>query len=189
MKILWNAECICWGDIRPFSRGLRGVTQSGLDHDQSDPLTMLIYAAALLPLVMHVTQCWYADDSTCIGNIKLKVCWLGKGTFHTATKSYPFSLVIIWVCRVSMDRCLQLCIGLLMLSHSNRVFIFVCVRSATGFPQIITVSIINMQCSKKNLCHCTTDFGPVPPICKAVNFPYTYTWMHGMVSSSGRVWS
>ena len=53
---------------------LRGVTQSGLDHDQSDPLTMLIYAAALLPLVMHVTQCWYADDSTCIGNIKLKVC-------------------------------------------------------------------------------------------------------------------
>ena len=48
---------------------------------QGDPLSMLIYAVALLPLVKSLKvkenrlQTWYADDSACIGNIKEVRSW------------------------------------------------------------------------------------------------------------------
>ena len=52
---------------------------------QGDPLSMLIYAAALLPFVKSLKakenrlQAWYADDSACIGNIKEGlISWLSK---------------------------------------------------------------------------------------------------------------
>ena len=54
-------------------------SKEGVTH--GDPLSMLIYAVALLPLAKSLKakenrlQTWYADDSACIGNIKEVRSW------------------------------------------------------------------------------------------------------------------
>ena len=52
---------------------------------QGDPLSMLIYAATSLPLIKQledndnlVTQIWYADDSSAVGDLSYIRCWLDK---------------------------------------------------------------------------------------------------------------
>ena len=54
-----------------FSR--EGITQG-------DPLSMLFYAVALLPLIRllkssHYTQSWFADDSACVGSLENVRSW------------------------------------------------------------------------------------------------------------------
>ena len=48
---------------------------------QGDPLSMLMYAAALTPSLLHYTdtnnwsQCWYADDSACAAKLPKLLEW------------------------------------------------------------------------------------------------------------------
>lgn len=49
---------------------------------QRDPLSMLIYAVAILPLIESLSygniQSWYADDSSCVANLKDLCDWFDK---------------------------------------------------------------------------------------------------------------
>ena len=89
---LWNAR-VLWPRCSRFLfntyRGFARLVLRGSDEclfskegvTQGDPLSMLIYAVALLPLVKSLKvkenrlQTWYADDSACIGNIKEVRSW------------------------------------------------------------------------------------------------------------------
>ena len=89
---LWNAR-VLWPRCSRFLfntyRGFARLVLRGSDEclfskegvTQGDPLSMLIYAVALLSLVKSLKvkenrlQTWYADDSTCIGNIKEVRSW------------------------------------------------------------------------------------------------------------------
>ena len=69
---------------------------------QGDPLSMMLYSVATLPLVRALKgngrwfQSWYADDSVCAGSLDDIRCWLDRllelgpsyGYFPEPRKSY-----------------------------------------------------------------------------------------------------
>ena len=97
---LWNAR-VQWprcsrflfntyrGYASLFLQGSFEVILSKEGVAQGDPLSMLMYAAAVMPLIKHLTdknkwiQNWYADDSACaakLSNVKVwfqKLCEIG----------------------------------------------------------------------------------------------------------------
>ena len=75
---------------------------------QGDPLSMLMYAAALLPLIKSLTnqdkwiQNWYADDSACIAELPklrewfVKLCQLGPDYGYHPEPSKTVLIVSTW---------------------------------------------------------------------------------------------
>ena len=70
-RFLFNTYC-------GYASLIQGSSESILSKEgvsQGDPLSMLMYAAALTPLIASLTdltnwsQCWYADDSACAAKI------------------------------------------------------------------------------------------------------------------------
>ena len=86
LAALWNAR-ILWprcsrfllntyrGYARLFVQGSNKVLLSKEGVTQGDPLSMMMYAVALLPLIRSLAvshrwiQNWYANDSSCIGEV------------------------------------------------------------------------------------------------------------------------
>ena len=90
---LWNAR-ILWPQCSRFLfntyRGHAALIVHGSNEylfsregvTQGDPLSMLFYAVAILPLIESLSdgtiQSWYADDSSCVANLKDLRVWFDK---------------------------------------------------------------------------------------------------------------
>ena len=92
---LWNAG-VQWprcsrflfntyrGYVSLFLQGSSEVILSKEGVVQGDPLSMLMYAAAVMPLIKHLTdknkwiQNWYADDSACAAKLSNLKVWFQK---------------------------------------------------------------------------------------------------------------
>ena len=61
---------------------------------QGDPLSMLMYAAAVMPLIKSLSnpsnwiQNWYADDSSCIAKLTHQLDWFDKLCEHGPKYGY-----------------------------------------------------------------------------------------------------
>ena len=132
---LWNAQ-VLWPNCSHFLfNTYRGyaflllktsnemlLSREGLT--QRDPLSMIFYSVATLPLVQALKgdsrwfQSWYADDSVCAGSLDDIRCWLdlllelgpSYGYFPEPLKSYWWLLQIslIWHLILLRDRGYQL---------------------------------------------------------------------------------
>ena len=95
MTALWNARTL-WPQCSRFHfntyRGHATLVVHGSPEfiysregvTQGDPLSMLLYAVAMLPLVRSLsetnssTQIWYADDSACAAKLANLRVWLDR---------------------------------------------------------------------------------------------------------------
>ena len=71
---------------------------------QGDPLSMIMYSAAVLPLVCSLEdshqwiQNWYADDSSCIGKLSSVMQWFKRLLSDGHTRGYflePTKIVLV----------------------------------------------------------------------------------------------
>ena len=126
---LWNAQAL-WPNCSHFLFNmyrsyafllLKSCNEMLLSREgvtQGDPLSMLFYSVATLPLVTALKgdgcwfQSWYADDSVCAGSLGDIRCWLDRllelgpsyGYFPEPHKSYlvvapniTLMLLLVWV--------------------------------------------------------------------------------------------
>ena len=76
-----------FGSCGPHKNQIAGSSQLILSKEgvaQGDPLSMLMYSVAILPLIRFLYdknkwhQNWYADDSSCVGNFLNIKEWLSR---------------------------------------------------------------------------------------------------------------
>ena len=77
---------------------------------QGDPLSMLMYAAAVMPLIKSLSnpsnwiQNWYADDSSCIAKLTHLRDWFDKLSEHEPKQVYyPEVILEVDKCIVIVD--------------------------------------------------------------------------------------
>ena len=93
---LWNARVLWPRCSRFLFNTYRGyaklIVRAGCDEflysregvTQGDPMSMLMYSIAVMPLIESIRckekylQCWYADDSACAGKLSHIHSWLNR---------------------------------------------------------------------------------------------------------------
>ena len=81
-SLKWNWRVLVRGHAALIAHGSNEYLFSREGVTQGDPLSMLFYAVAILPLIESLSdgtiQSWYADDSSCVANLKDLRVWFDK---------------------------------------------------------------------------------------------------------------